>query len=48
MREHEEFADHDFRRNGEKLIRGLDYRKKHGLIEVDTQSIREAETVMKS
>ena len=42
MREHEEFADR-FRRNGEKLILDLDYRKKHGLIESIHQSIREAE-----
>jgi general secretion pathway protein D len=42
MEEHEEFAER-FHRDGEKLVLGLDYRKKHGLLESIHQSITEAE-----
>lgn len=42
MEEHEEFAER-FHRDGDKLILGLDYRKKHGLLESIHQSITEAE-----
>ena len=41
MEEHREFADR-FRRDGDKLVLGLDYRKKHGLLEDIHQSIRAA------
>lgn len=42
MEEHQEFAER-FNRDGEKLVLGLDYRKKHGLLESIHQSITEAE-----
>ena len=42
MEEHQEFADR-FHKDGEKLVLGLDYRKKHGLVESIHQSIVEAE-----
>ena len=42
MEEHQEFAER-FHRDGEKLVLGLDYRKKHGLLESIHQSITEAE-----
>lgn len=41
MEEHREFADR-FRRDGDKLVLGLDYRKKHGLLEQIHQSIQSA------
>jgi general secretion pathway protein D len=42
MEEHQEFAER-FHRDGEKLVLGLDYRKKHGLLESIHQSITAAE-----